>query len=91
MSHTIQTHIPYPNALHVTAVNESGERMSGGGITFRTIHFAGREITCGGIEWEKNQRCLRQEITAKCTAWLRAVCADSGEFLDFELRGGWKI
>ena len=49
MSHTIQTHIPYPSALHVTAVNENGERMSGGGITFRTIHFAGREITCGGI------------------------------------------
>ena len=49
------------------------------------------EITCGGIEWDKDQRCLRQEITAKCTAWLRAVCADSGEFLDFELRGGWKI
>ena len=49
------------------------------------------EITCGGIEWDRNQRCLRQEITAKCTAWLRAVCADSGEFLDFELRGGWKI
>ena len=49
MTHTIQTHIPHPSALHVTAVNESGERMSSGGITFRTIHFAGREITCGGI------------------------------------------
>ena len=49
MSHTIQTHVPYPNALHVTAVDENGERMSSGGITFRTIHFAGKEIACGGI------------------------------------------
>ena len=49
MSHTIQTASPHPSVLHVTAVNEQGERMSSGGITFRTIHFAGREITCGGI------------------------------------------
>ena len=49
MTHTIQTASPHPSVLHVTAVNENGERMSSGGITFRTIHFAGREIICGGI------------------------------------------
>ena len=49
MTHTIKTASPHPSVLHVTAVNENGERMSSGGITFRTIHFAGKEITCGGI------------------------------------------
>ena len=49
MTHTIQIASPHPSVLHVTAVNESGERMSSGGITFRTVHFAGREIICGGI------------------------------------------
>ena len=73
MSHTIQTHIPYPSALHVTAVNENGERMSGGGITFRTIHFAGREITCGGIggigtEPEYRRGGLVREVIAEMAA-----------------------
>ena len=49
MNHTIKTFTPAPDTYHVVAVNENGERMSSGGITFRTIHFAGREITCGGI------------------------------------------
>lgn len=49
------------------------------------------EMTCGEIRWDEQQCCLVREMTAHCTAWLRAVAAQSGEFIDFELRGGWKI
>lgn len=70
MPHTIQTASPHPSALHVTAVNEQGDRMSSGGITFRTIHFAGKEITCGGIggigtEPEYRRGGLVREIIAE--------------------------
>ena len=47
-------------------------------------------ITCGETQWSEKQRCLKREMSAACTAWLRAVCSEGGEFLDFELRGGWK-
>ena len=47
-------------------------------------------ITCGETVWSEKQRCLTREMSAACTAWLRAVCSEGGEFLDFELRGGWK-
>ena len=47
-------------------------------------------ITCGETGWSEEQRCLKKEIHAVCTAWLRAACTEGGEFLDFELRGGWK-
>lgn len=47
-------------------------------------------ITCGEPGWDEKQRCLRQQVTAKCTAWLLAVRREETAFLDFELRGGWK-
>ena len=47
-------------------------------------------VTCGKIEWDENQRRLKREMNACCTAWLQAVCTEESEFLDFELRGGWK-
>ena len=73
MSHTIQTHIPYPNALHVTAVNENGERMSSGGLKIRPIHFAGKEILCGavggvGTEPEYRRGGLVREIFTEMAA-----------------------
>ena len=49
------------------------------------------EILCGEVGREEALCCLKREVTAKCTAWLQATCEDGGEFLDFELRGGWKI
>lgn len=49
------------------------------------------DITCGPAQWEEKQRCLKREVSAQCTAWLQAVAAEETEFLDFELRGGWKI
>ena len=49
------------------------------------------EIRCGEIRWDEKLRCLKQEITARCTAWLVAVRREGTEFLDFELRGGWKL
>lgn len=48
-------------------------------------------ITCGPTVWDGKGRQLKREVTAKCTAWLQAVKAADTEFLDFELRGGWKI
>ena len=48
------------------------------------------QITCGSTQWDEKQRRLKREMSARCTAWLRAVCAGEQEFLDFELRGGWK-
>ena len=47
-------------------------------------------ITCGQTKWDEGQRRLKREISARCTLWLRAVCSEGTEFLDFELRGGWK-
>ena len=73
MSHTIQTHIPYPNALHVTAVDENGQRMSSGGLTIRPIHFGGKEILCGavggvGTEPEYRRGGLVREIFTEMAA-----------------------
>ena len=47
-------------------------------------------ITCGSILRDEKQRCLRKAVTAECTAWLLALRSEETEFLDFELRGGWK-
>lgn len=47
-------------------------------------------VTCGKTEWDTGQRRLKREMSACCTAWLQAVCTEESEFLDFELRGGWK-
>ncbi len=49
MSHHIRTYSPAPDVVHVHAVTEEGARMSSGGLTFRTLHFAGREMTAGLI------------------------------------------
>ena len=73
MSHTIQTHIPYPNTIHVTAVDGNGQRMSSGGLTIRPIHFGGREILCGavggvGTEPEYRRGGLVREIFAEMAA-----------------------
>lgn len=48
------------------------------------------ELTCGGTKWDEKQRRLKREVSVSCTLWLQAVCSETGEFLDFELRGGWK-
>ena len=47
-------------------------------------------ITCGAPGWDEQGRCLRQQVTAGCTAWLLALRREERAFLDFELRGGWK-
>ena len=49
------------------------------------------QVTCGETLWEEEKRLLKREVTVKCTAWLVAQADADGEFLDFELRGGWKI
>jgi len=49
------------------------------------------EFACAETRWDGEQRKLKREVSLKCTLWLRAAIAESGEFLDFELRGGWKI
>ena len=47
-------------------------------------------LTCGAPAWDEKQRCLRQPVSAVCTAWLMALSREEEVFLDFELRGGWK-
>ena len=47
-------------------------------------------LTCGAPGWDQQSRCLRQQVTAGCTAWLLALRREERAFLDFELRGGWK-
>lgn len=47
-------------------------------------------ITCGQTKWDEGQRRIKREVSARCTLWLHAVCSEGTEFLDFELRGGWK-
>ena len=49
------------------------------------------QVTCGETLWEEEKRLLKREVTVKCTAWLVAQADADGAFLDFELRGGWKI
>ena len=48
-------------------------------------------IACGETRWDEKQRVLKREVSAVCTAWLVAACPEGAEFLEFELRGGWKI
>ena len=47
-------------------------------------------VTCGKTEWDEKQRLLKRAMSACCTAWLQAARTEENEFLDFELRGGWK-
>jgi hypothetical protein len=47
------------------------------------------KLTCGQVVWDRDQRCLRQEVTAACAVRLEAVAREGTAFLDFELRGGW--
>ena len=49
------------------------------------------EFTCAETKWDEGQRKLKREVSLKCTLWLQAVMDEYGEFLDFELRGGWKV
>lgn len=49
------------------------------------------KIICGNLRWEEQSRLLKRQMSAVCTAWLLAARSEGGEFLDFELRGGWKI
>lgn len=48
------------------------------------------EIACGETKWDEAQRRLKRQTSVQCTLWLQAVCTEIGEFLDFELQGGWK-
>lgn len=47
-------------------------------------------LACAAPVWDEKQRCLRQPVSAACTAWLLALHQEETAFLDFELRGGWK-
>ncbi|MBR6782002.1 MAG: GNAT family N-acetyltransferase [Clostridia bacterium] len=49
MTHSIKTSPIPPNMLHYQALSETGAHMSSGVLSFRTLHFAGKEIPCGGI------------------------------------------
>lgn len=49
MSHTIQIHSSDQNHIRYHAVTENGVFMSGGTLTFRTLHFAGKELLCGAV------------------------------------------
>ena len=49
MTHSIKTSPIPPNMLYYQALNEAGVHMSSGVLSFRTLHFAGREMPCGGI------------------------------------------
>ncbi len=49
------------------------------------------QITCGPTCWDREQGCLKRETAVELTAWLVAQADEHAEFLDFELRGGWKI
>ena len=49
MTHSIKTSPIPPNMLYYQAISEAGTHMSSGVLSFRTLHFAGREIPCGGI------------------------------------------
>ena len=49
MTHSIKTSPIPPNMLYYQALSETGAHMSSGVLSFRTLHFAGKEIPCGGI------------------------------------------
>ena len=49
MTHSIKTSPIPPNMLYYQAISKAGTHMSSGVLSFRTLHFAGREIPCGGI------------------------------------------
>lgn len=49
MPHSIRTYSPSPDVVHYHVVTEQGDRMSSGALSFRTLHFAGRELVCGAV------------------------------------------
>ena len=49
MTHSIKTSPIPPNMLYYQALSETGAHMSSGVLSFRTLHFAGKEIPCCGI------------------------------------------
>ena len=72
-SQTIE--IPSSDQHHVRyhAVTPNGDFMSGGTLSFRTVHFAGKELTCGavggvGTEPEYRRGGLVREIFAEMAA-----------------------
>ena len=73
MSHSIHVHHPAPNVAHFRAVTEQGDHMSGGVMTFRALHFAGRELACGliggvGTDPEYRRGGLVREIFTEMAA-----------------------
>jgi len=67
MSHDIRVFYPAPDCAHFHAVSEGSDSMSRGALTFRTLHFAGREIPCGliggvGTDPEYRRQGLVREI-----------------------------
>ncbi len=73
MSHTIQIQSSDQNHVRYHAVTQEGAYMSGGTLSFRAIHFAGKEISCGavggvGTEPEYRRGGLVREIFTEMAA-----------------------
>lgn len=70
MSHDILVSYPAPDCACFHVAGPACESMSRGCLTFRTLHFAGREMTCGliggvGTEPEYRRGGLVREIFAE--------------------------
>ncbi len=76
MSHSIQIQSSDQNHVRYAAVTENGDYMSGGSLSFRTLHFAGKELPCGavggvGTEPEYRRGGLVREIFTEMAAECR--------------------
>ena len=72
------------------ALHDAFDKLAGALLQGGPEGLAVREFSCGETGYDTGGRLLKRSVQAVCETCVYRVSCDSGEFLDFELRGGLK-